>query len=80
VAPCRRIVSSIVLSVSDDPPREKKHPESGWTLGAGGLPRPVWGALAGLLVILGVVLLFGGYIGYGAIIVILALAAAVNVK
>ena len=64
--------------MTDHTPRDRRHPETGWTLGAGGLPKPVWAGLAGLLVILGVVLLVGGYLGYGAIILILAVAAAVN--
>ena len=53
-------------------------PESGWTLGAGGLPKVFWAVLGVLLVALAVYLLAVGYIGYGAVIGILALAAAVN--
>lgn len=68
----------MVWCVSDHTPRDRRHPESGWALGAGGLPKPVWAGLAGLLLILGVLLLIGGYLGYGALIVIIAAAAAVN--
>lgn len=53
-------------------------PEGGWALGAGGLPRAFWGTLAVLLLALAVYLLAVGYVGYGGVIVILALAAAVN--
>ena len=66
-------------------PREKRRalrtvrpPETGWALGAGGLSKASWGALAVLLVALGVLLLAVGYLGYGAMILILACAAAVN--
>jgi len=53
-------------------------PETGWALGAGGLPRAFWAVLAVLLVALAIYLLAVGYIGYGAVIGLLALAAAVN--
>jgi hypothetical protein len=53
-------------------------PETGWTLGAGGLPKVFWAVLGVLLVVLAVYLLAVGYIGYGAVIGILAAAAAVN--
>jgi hypothetical protein len=66
-------------------PREKRRalrtprpPEAGWALGAGGLPKASWATLAVLLVALGVLLLAVGYLGYGAMILILACAAAVN--
>ena len=63
------------------PPKQRRSarpPESGWELGAGGLGRVAWAILAVLLVALGVLLLASGYLGYGAIILILAAAAAVN--
>ena len=58
--------------------RERRPPETGWELGAGGLTKASWATLAALLVALGVILLVAGYIGYGAMILILAGAAAVN--
>lgn len=53
-------------------------PETGWHLGAAGLTKASWGTLAILLLGLGVLLLAVGYIGYGAMILVLAGAAAVN--
>ncbi len=53
-------------------------PEKGWTLGASGLPRPVWGALAVLLALLAVLLFVLGYLGYGVLVLLLGAAAAVN--
>ena len=53
-------------------------PEQGWSLGADGMPRAAWAALAVLVGALALVLLVVGYIGYGAMIAILAAAAAVN--
>lgn len=53
-------------------------PESGWTLGASGPTKAFWGTLAVLLLILAVYLLLMGYIGYGAVIAVIAAAAAVN--
>ena len=50
----------------------------GWALGAGGLSRAFWGGLAGLLVALAVLILVLGYSGYGALVLILAAAALVN--
>lgn len=61
-----------------DDRRDRRPPEAGWTLGAGGLPRPVWGGIALALLALAVVLFALGYIGYGAMIVVLSAAAAVN--
>jgi hypothetical protein len=60
------------------PRRSARPPESGWELGAGGLGKVAWGVLTVLLVALGILLLASGYLGYGAIILILAAAAAVN--
>lgn len=53
-------------------------PASGWTLGAGGLPKAAWLVLALIAVVLGISLLGVGYLGYGIVIVIVGLAAAVN--
>jgi hypothetical protein len=53
-------------------------PTSGWMLGAGGLPKPAWLVVAVLLVGLGAVLLGVGYLGYGILIVLVGLAAGVN--
>ncbi len=53
--------------------------ESGWELGATGLGRVSWAILGAFLAALGVVLLLSGYSGYGAIILVLAAAAFVNV-
>lgn len=53
-------------------------PEQGWTLGAGGMPKAAWLALAIVLVAFAGLLLAVGYMGYGAMIAILAAAAAVN--
>jgi Flp pilus assembly protein TadB len=53
-------------------------PESGWAFGAGVPPKAFWATLAVLLLILAVYLLAVNYIGYGAVILLLAAAAAVN--
>jgi hypothetical protein len=53
-------------------------PEQGWALGAGGMPKVAWLVLALLLAGLAVFLLATGYVGYGAMIGVLAAAAAVN--
>jgi hypothetical protein len=68
-----------VTPVPEKPRRPAGPPETGWALGAGGLPRAFWGILAVLLVGLAIYLLAVGYIGYGAVIGLLGLAAAVNV-
>jgi hypothetical protein len=62
----------------EKPRRSARPPESGWEFGASGLTKVAWGILAFLLVALGVLLLFSGYMGYGGMILILAGAAAVN--
>jgi hypothetical protein len=65
--------------VSEEPPSDRERaPGAGWELGAAGLGKASWAVLAGLLLVLGVGLLIGGYVGYGGMIVILAAAAAVN--
>ena len=53
-------------------------PGSGWTLGAAGLPKAAWLVLAVLAIGLGGILLGVGYLGYGILIVIVGLAAGVN--
>lgn len=67
------------LEQREAPPRRGVVPPvDGWQLGADGLGRVSWGVLAVLLAALGVLLLASGYIGYGAMVLILAGAAAVN--
>lgn len=64
---------------SDPQPQgERRPPESGWELGASGLGRPAWAVLAILVLALAVILLVTGYVGYSAMILVLAIAAAVN--
>ena len=60
---------------NDGPP----DPGSGWTLGAGGLPKAAWLVLAVIAIGLGGILLGMGYLGYGVLIVIVGFAAGVNV-
>ena len=68
------------MTVDDERPRRRgAPPERGWTLGADGLPRAVWGGLAILLLALAVLLFLLGYSGYGVLVIVLAGAAAVNV-
>lgn len=55
-------------------------PEKGWTLGASGLPKPFWGAMCVLLVGLAALILVLGYNVYGALVLVLAAAAAVNLR
>ena len=62
----------------EPPPDRERAPGAGWELGASGLGRASWAGLAGILLVLGVGLLVGGYVGYGIMIMILAAAAAVN--
>lgn len=64
--------------MSDSRPSSRP-PGSGWSLGADGLSTAFWIVMTTLLAGLGVVLLASGYYGYGAVILILAAAAAVNV-
>ncbi|MEW6582610.1 MAG: hypothetical protein AB1416_07615 [Actinomycetota bacterium] len=68
--------------MTDETPRRRRlpsgPPEAGWTFGASGFPKVAWGTLAVLLGILAAYLLVVGYVGYGAVIGILAGAAAVN--
>lgn len=59
-------------------PRRGTPPEKGWALGASGLSRAAWGGVALMLVALSILLFALGYYGYGALVGILAAAAAVN--
>ena len=64
----------------DEPATDRQpDPGSGWTLGAGGLPKAAWLVLAVITIGLGAILLGVGYLGYGILIVIVGLAAGVNV-
>ena len=69
-------------SVNEGDTRRRRRPsgppEAGWTFGASGFPRVAWGTLAALLAVLAAYLLAVGYLGYGAVIALLAAAAAVN--
>jgi len=60
--------------------RAERPPGSGWELGAAGLGKVSWLGVALFLVAIGVVLLIAGYIGYGAMILVLALAAGANLR
>lgn len=62
-----------------EPTNDAPDPTSGWTLGAGGLPKAAWLVLAVIAIGLGGILLGMGYLGYGILIVIVGLAAGVNV-
>lgn len=66
------------MASESKPRRDGRPPGSGWELGASGLTKVGWGVMTALLVALAVLLFSTGYTGYGAMIVILALAAAVN--
>ena len=63
---------------TEKPRRRGAPPERGWALGAGGLSRAFWGGLAVMLLALAILILLLGYYGYGALVLILAGAAAVN--
>jgi hypothetical protein len=64
----------------EEPGQAKRPPGAGWELGAAGLGKVFWVGLTILLTVIGAVLLLTGYIGYGAMILVLALAAGVNLK
>jgi hypothetical protein len=67
------------VSTEDERPRRRgAPPERGWALGATGLSRAVWGGLAVVLLALAVLLFLVDYHGYGALVTVLAAAAAVN--
>ena len=50
----------------------------GWGFGASGIPQGFWVGLSVVLVALSIFLLGEAYTGYGVMVLILALAAAVN--
>lgn len=62
----------------EEPEQPTRPPGAGWELGAAGLGKVSWAALAVLLIVIGIVLLLAGYIGYGAMILVLAAAAGAN--
>lgn len=64
----------------EEPEQVKRPPGAGWELGAAGLGKVSWAGLTVLLALIGVVLLLTGYIGYGVMILVLAVAAGVNLK
>ncbi len=53
-------------------------PVGGWGFGASGIPPGFWIGLSALLLVVAIVLLATDYTGYGALLAVLALAAAVN--
>ena len=53
-------------------------PVGGWGFGASGIPKGFWVGLSVVLVALSIFLLGEAYTGYGVMVLILALAAAVN--
>jgi hypothetical protein len=50
----------------------------GWAFGAAGIPAGFWVGLALMLLAVSIVLLAADYTGYGAMLAVLGLAAAVN--
>jgi hypothetical protein len=66
-----------------DPDRMRRRnpatpPVGGWGFGAAGIPSGFWAGLSILLVVVAIVLLAVDYTGYGALLLVLGLAAAVN--
>ena len=66
------------MASESKPRRDGRPPDSGWELGAGGLSKVGWSVLTVLLLALTALLFASGYVGYGWMILVLALAAAVN--
>ncbi len=69
--------------MSPDPDNARRRlpsgpPVGGWGFGAKGITAGFWIGLSVMLVLLAIVLLLESYMGYGVIVGILALAAAVN--
>lgn len=60
-------------------PDQKRPPAQGWSLGADGFSRAFWVVMAVVLWGIGLGLLMSGYVGYGGMLVVLGVAAAVNV-
>ncbi|MSO44271.1 MAG: hypothetical protein EXQ74_03010 [Thermoleophilia bacterium] len=66
-----------------DPDRQRRRlpsgpPVGGWGFGAAGIPAGFWGGLSLVLLVVAALLLASSYTGYGVIIGVLAVAAAVN--
>lgn len=66
-----------------DPERSRRRlpsgpPVGGWGFGAAGIPAGFWVGLSAVLMVVAVVLLATDYTGYGALLLVLAFAAAVN--
>lgn len=53
-------------------------PVGGWGFGASGIPTGFWVGLSAVLIVMAIVLLAVDYTGYGALLLVLGLAAAVN--
>lgn len=53
-------------------------PVGGWGFGAAGIPPGFWIGLSAVLMVVSIVLLATDYTGYGALLLLLAFAAAVN--
>lgn len=53
-------------------------PVGGWGFGAQGIPSGFWVGLCIVMVVLAILLLAAAYTGYGVLVAVLALAAAVN--
>lgn len=60
-------------------PDEKRPPGSGWSLGADGFSKAFWVFMTVVLAGIGLILLTSGYVGYGAMLMVIGVAAAVNV-
>jgi len=66
-----------------DPDRTRRRnpatpPVGGWGFGAAGIPTGFWVSLSAVLVVVAIVLLAVDYTGYGALLLVLGLAAVVN--
>ena len=66
-----------------DPERTRRRrpsgpPVQGWGFGAGGIPTGFWAGLSSILIVVAIVLLATEYTGYGMLLMVLGLAAAVN--
>lgn len=64
------------VSSTDD---ETRPPGQGWSLGADGFSKAFWLFMTVVLVVIGVILLTSGYVGYGGMLLVLGGAAFVNV-
>jgi hypothetical protein len=66
-----------------DPERTRRRlpsgpPVGGWGFGAAGIPTGFWAGLSSVLIVVAIVLLATEYTGYGVLLLVLGLAAAVN--